>query len=235
VAQQRQRAVDSRCCRQAFCARAPDLGRHPAGLVLADTARGEIPERGVGTERRPAVGCHPRDRRCGLAAGPRDHSPQGGRAMTACGTTVKSAGACTLSIASVGVPPNRCVVDVTGATLVVTIVAGLVALREQDSRPAQDASSARGSLAGEQWFDEVPDSEALAQPPSTGPAPAPALQRASPARVTIVPAPALGPVPAAATGPAPSARSAAPPPDRPEIVPATPTHRGDDHPAGPPH
>jgi hypothetical protein len=69
-----------------------------------------------------------------------------------------------------GVPLNRCVLDVTGAMLVVTILAGLVALREQGLRQAQDANSAPRSLAGEQWFDEVPDRGALAQSPSGGPA-----------------------------------------------------------------
>jgi hypothetical protein len=92
-----------------------------------------------------------------------------------------------------GVPLNRCVLDVTGAMLVVTILAGLVALREQGLRQAQDANSAPRSLAGEQWFDEVPDRGALAQSPSAGSAPAPAPPRASPARVTIVPDAALGP------------------------------------------
>jgi type IV secretory pathway VirB10-like protein len=78
---------------------------------------------------------------------------------------------------------NRRVLYVIGATLVVVVLAGLVALRAQGSRLGQDANSHASRLpapAGERWFDKVPDREPHAQPASTGPAPAPALPPASP-------------------------------------------------------
>ena len=75
---------------------------------------------------------------------------------------------------------NRRVLYVVGAVLVVVVVAGLVALRAQSSRLAQDSNSARASQlppAGERWFDKVPDREpsgplASVGTPPTGPAPA---------------------------------------------------------------
>ena len=75
---------------------------------------------------------------------------------------------------------NRRVLYVVGAVLVVVVVAGLVALRAQSSRLAQDSNSARASRlppAGERWFDKVPDREpsgplASVGTPPTGPAPA---------------------------------------------------------------
>ena len=76
---------------------------------------------------------------------------------------------------------NRRVLYVIGGTLVVVVLAGLVALRAQGSRLAQDASSHASRLpapAGERWFDKVLDREPLAQPAST--TPAPALPPASP-------------------------------------------------------
>ena len=75
---------------------------------------------------------------------------------------------------------NRRVLYVVGAVLFVVVVAGLVALRAQSSRLAQDSNSARASQlppAGERWFDKVPDREpsgplTSAGTPPTGPAPA---------------------------------------------------------------
>ena len=75
---------------------------------------------------------------------------------------------------------NRRVLYVVGAVLFVVVVAGLVALRAQSSRLAQDSNSARASQlppAGERWFDKVPDREpsgplATTGTPPTGPAPA---------------------------------------------------------------
>ena len=75
---------------------------------------------------------------------------------------------------------NRRVLYVVGAVLFVVVVAGLVALRAQSSRLAQDSNSARASRlppAGERWFDKVPDREpsgplATTGTPPTGPAPA---------------------------------------------------------------
>ena len=75
---------------------------------------------------------------------------------------------------------NRRVLYVVGAVLVVVVVAGLVALRAQSSRLAQDSNSARASQlppASERWFDKVPDREpsgplATTGTPPTGPAPA---------------------------------------------------------------
>jgi type IV secretory pathway VirB10-like protein len=78
---------------------------------------------------------------------------------------------------------NRRLLYVIGGTLVVVVLAGLVALRAQGSRLAQDPNTHASRLpapAGERWFDKVPDREPLAQPASTGPAPAPALPPASP-------------------------------------------------------
>jgi type IV secretory pathway VirB10-like protein len=78
---------------------------------------------------------------------------------------------------------NRRVLYVIGGTLVVVVLAGLVALRAQGSRLAHDANSHASRLpapAGERWFDKVPDREPLAQPASPWPAPAPALPPASP-------------------------------------------------------
>ena len=75
---------------------------------------------------------------------------------------------------------NRRVLYVVGAVLFVVVVAGLVALRAQSSRLAQDSNSARASQlppVGERWFDKVPDREpsgplASVGTPPTGPAPA---------------------------------------------------------------
>jgi type IV secretory pathway VirB10-like protein len=78
---------------------------------------------------------------------------------------------------------NRRILYIIGGALVVVVLAGLVALRAQGSRLAQDANSHASRLptpAGERWFDKVPDREPLAQPASTTPAPAPSLPRASP-------------------------------------------------------
>jgi type IV secretory pathway VirB10-like protein len=67
---------------------------------------------------------------------------------------------------------NRRVLYVVGTTLVVVVVAGLVALRAQGSRLTQEASEARtshlSSAAGERWFDKVPDREPSAQPAAAG-------------------------------------------------------------------
>ena len=82
---------------------------------------------------------------------------------------------------------NRRVLYVVGAVLVVVVVAGLVALRAQSSRLAQDSNSARASQlppAGERWFDKVPDREpsgplaSVGTPPTR---PAPALPPSTPA------------------------------------------------------
>jgi type IV secretion system protein VirB10 len=78
---------------------------------------------------------------------------------------------------------NRRILYIIGGALVVVVLAGLVALRAQGSRLAQDANSHTSRLptpAGERWFDKVPDREPLAQPASTTPAPVPALPPASP-------------------------------------------------------
>jgi len=78
---------------------------------------------------------------------------------------------------------NRRVLYVIGGTLVVVVLAGLVALRAQGSRLAQDTNSHASRLpapAGERWFDKVPEREPLAQPVSTVPGPAPALPPAGP-------------------------------------------------------
>jgi type IV secretion system protein TrbI len=78
---------------------------------------------------------------------------------------------------------NRRILYVRGGALVVVVLAGLVALRAQGSRLAQDANSHASGLpapAGERWFDKVPDREPLAEPPSTTPPAAPALPPASP-------------------------------------------------------
>src|SRR5690242_2595747 len=78
---------------------------------------------------------------------------------------------------------NRRILYIIGGALVVVVLAGLVALRAQGSRLAQDANSHASRLpipAGERWFDKVPDREPLAQPASTTPAPAPTLPPASP-------------------------------------------------------
>jgi hypothetical protein len=61
---------------------------------------------------------------------------------------------------------NRRVFYVVGAVLVVSIVAGLIALRAQGSRPAKQGSSTRASQLpppGEHWFDKV---AAGGRPPS---------------------------------------------------------------------
>jgi type IV secretion system protein TrbI len=73
---------------------------------------------------------------------------------------------------------NRRVLYVIGGTLVVVVVAGLVALHAQGSRLAKDANfhaSRPPSPTGERWFDKVPDREPLAQVSPTTPAPAPAM------------------------------------------------------------
>jgi type IV secretion system protein VirB10 len=78
---------------------------------------------------------------------------------------------------------NRRILYIIGGALVVVVLAGLVALRAQGSRLAQDANSYASHLpapAGERWFDKVPDREPLAQPASTTPPAAPALPPASP-------------------------------------------------------
>jgi type IV secretion system protein VirB10 len=78
---------------------------------------------------------------------------------------------------------NRRVLYVIGGTLLVVVLAGLVALRAQGSRLAQGGNSHASRLpafAGERWFDKVPDREPLAQLASTGPAPVPALPPGSP-------------------------------------------------------
>ena len=77
---------------------------------------------------------------------------------------------------------NRRVLYVIGGTLVVVVLAGLVALRAQGSRMAQDANSHTPRVqaaAGERWFDKVPDREPLALPAATPPAPAPPLPAVS--------------------------------------------------------
>jgi type IV secretory pathway VirB10-like protein len=74
---------------------------------------------------------------------------------------------------------NRRVLYVVGATLVVVVVAGLVALRAQGARVPQDGSPARApkpAPAGERWFDKVPDHE-----PASPAAPGSALHPATPA------------------------------------------------------
>src|SRR5437870_2652446 len=75
---------------------------------------------------------------------------------------------------------NCCVLDVIDATLVVMILACLVALRTEGSRLAQDANSTHRSVAGERWFDKVLDCEPLDQLASTVPSPARTLSPASP-------------------------------------------------------
>ena len=64
---------------------------------------------------------------------------------------------------------NRRVLYVVGGVLVVAMVAGLIALRAQGLRLAQEASSGRASQlppAGERWFDKVADREPVALPPN---------------------------------------------------------------------
>jgi len=75
---------------------------------------------------------------------------------------------------------NCCVLDVIDATLVVMILACLVALRTEGSRLAQDANSTHRSVAGERWFDKVLDCEPLDQLASTVPSPARTLSPARP-------------------------------------------------------
>ena len=71
---------------------------------------------------------------------------------------------------------NRRVLYVIGGTLVVVVLAALIALHSQGSRLAKDAGShASRPPAGERWFDKVPDRDPLTLPGSSGPAPAPAL------------------------------------------------------------
>src|SRR5437870_7878972 len=81
---------------------------------------------------------------------------------------------------------NRRVLYVIGGTLVVVVLAGLVALRAQGLRVAQDSNAPVSRLpapAGERWFDKVPDREPSVQPASTPAplgAPAPTLPPAGP-------------------------------------------------------
>jgi hypothetical protein len=75
---------------------------------------------------------------------------------------------------------NHRVLAVIGRALVVLILAGLVALRAQGSRLAQESNSHAARLpasAGERWFDKVPDRGCAASRPTIALAPAPALSR----------------------------------------------------------
>ena len=70
---------------------------------------------------------------------------------------------------------NRRVLYVIGGTLVVVVLAGLVALHSQGSRLTNDASSRASrppAPTGERWFDKVPDREPLTPLASGGPSPA---------------------------------------------------------------
>src|SRR5262249_22879929 len=134
--------------------------------------------------RGPALRCRRPDRRRRPPAGPRDDSPQGRRAMTEQPDDPQLRGPARLSAPRVPVVRlNRRLLYIIAGALVVVVLAGLVALRAQGSRLAQDTTSHTSRLltpAGERWFDKVPDREPLAQPASTTPAPAPALPPASP-------------------------------------------------------
>src|SRR5205823_5784641 len=96
------------------------------------------------------------DRRRRPAAGPRDDSPQGGRAMTGQHDDPELRGPARLSAPRVPVVRlNRRVLYIIGGTLVVVVLAGLVALHAQGSRLAPDVNShtsRRPAPAGERWF-----------------------------------------------------------------------------------
>jgi hypothetical protein len=67
---------------------------------------------------------------------------------------------------------NRRVLYVVGGVLVIAIVAGLIALRAQGSRLAQEENSSRASQLpppGERWFDKLADREPAAQPANVAP------------------------------------------------------------------
>ena len=117
------------------------------------------------TRRGPAARCRRPDRRHRPTAGPRDHLPNGARSMTAQENDPEVRGRRRFPASRVRVVRlNCCVLDVIDATLVVMILACLVALRTEGSRLAQDANSTHLSVAGERWFDKVLDCEPLDQP-----------------------------------------------------------------------
>src|SRR5438477_4893365 len=145
----------------------PDAG-HAPGERSAGAARAE-PWRRVGPRELPGpaavlhrgqtVRRRGPDRRHRPAAGPRDDSPQGGRAMTGQQDDPDLRGPARLSAPRVPVVRlNRRILYIIGGALVVVVLAGLVALRAQGSRLAQDANSHASrppTPAGERWFDKV--------------------------------------------------------------------------------
>src|SRR6266542_992613 len=86
---------------------------------------------------------------------------------------------------------NRRVLYVVGGTLVVVVVAGLIALRAQSARLGHPEGSAGAAhlvpSAGGRWFDKVPDREPSPPAPATPPAIAPVAPPVS------TPAPAKAP------------------------------------------
>ena len=83
--------------------------------------------------------------------------------------------------------PNRRVLHVVGAALVVVVLAVLVAPMAQRPRPEHDGNVTRASqlsAAGERWLDKMPERKMGALPAIVGTpltSPAPALQASSPA------------------------------------------------------
>lgn len=63
---------------------------------------------------------------------------------------------------------DRCVLDLSDAMLAFSTRAGPAPPRTDGSRLEQDVNSARRSLVGERWFDNVPACEPLAQHARTG-------------------------------------------------------------------
>src|SRR2546425_12549043 len=153
----------------------PDAG-HAPGQRGAGPA-GTEPRWGVGSRELPgpapvlrggpALRHRGLDHRRGWSAGSRDDPPEGRRTMTPPRDDPELPGPARLSAPRVPVVRlNRRLLYVVGAVLVLVFVAGLVALRAQGSRLAQDGNSARASQlppAGERWFDKGPDREPSVQ------------------------------------------------------------------------
>src|SRR2546425_8897364 len=174
----------------------PDAGHAPgergAGPAGAEPRRGvgprELPGPAPVLRGGPALRHRGPDHRRGPLPGPRDDPAEGGRAVTPQRDDPELRGPARLAPPRVAVVRlNRPVLHVVRAVPVVVVVAGLVALRAQSSRLAQDRNSARASQlppAGERWFDKGPDREPSAPPTSadTPPAvPASALHPSTPA------------------------------------------------------
>src|SRR5207247_3807628 len=107
----------------------------------------ELPGPAPVLHRGPAVRRRRPDRRRRPATGPRDDSPQGGRAMTAQQHDPELSGPARLTAPRVPVVRlNRRVLYVVGGTLVVVVLAGLVALHAPASPPAQAHTSPASRL-----------------------------------------------------------------------------------------